>query len=253
MSEKVPHANYYDWLNKTSILSSSILIVSIIISVFLLVLEFSKFSEIAIKEFFNCSLAFFSVIYFVIDSIQSYVFHKAENIRTLDFIDNSLDSSFSEKNSTDYFSNDEVKAGINKLGINNFENVFFTKCITSKMLPKEYIKLSIIFIIFLSVCIFSNKEIITLVFQSALPFTIILQTFKLYKLNSKVKSVFDNYKLIFKSVNEENIIQNIINNIIIYEKNLSWAGILLDSKMFNKMNAELSLEWEKIKQKHCKV
>lgn len=193
------------------------------------------------------------MIYFVIDSIQSYVFHKAENIRSLDFIDNSLDSSFSEKNSSHYFSNDEVKAGINKLGINNFENVFFTKCITSKMLPKEYIKLSIIFIIFLSVCIFSNKEIITLVFQSALPFTIILQTFKLYKLNSKVKSVFDNYKLIFKSVNEENIIQNIINNIIIYEKNLSWAGILLDSKMFNKMNAELSLEWEKIKQKHCKV
>ncbi|MCC9062837.1 hypothetical protein [Flavobacterium piscisymbiosum] len=253
MSEKVPHANYYDWLNKTSIFSSSILVVSIIISVFLLVLEFFKFSVEGIKEFFNCALAFLSVIYFVIDSIQSYVFHKAESIRSLDFIDNSLDSSFSEENSKDYFSNEEVKVGINKLGINNFENVFFTKCITSKMLPKEYIKLSIVFVVFLFVCIFSNKEIITLVFQSALPFTIILQTFKLYKLNSNVKSVFNNYKLIFKSVNEEKIVQNIVNNIIIYEKNLSWAGISLDSKIFKKMNTQLSSEWEKIKQKHCKV
>ena len=253
MSEKVPHANYYDWLNKTGVFSSSILVVSIIISIFLLILEFFKFPEIEIKEFFNCVLAFLSVIYFIVDSIQSYVFHKAENIRNLDFIDNSLDSSFSEKNSKDYFSNDEVKVGINKLGINNFENVFFTKCITSKMLPKEYIKLSIVFVVFLSVCIFSSKEIITLVFQSALPFTIIQQTFKLYKLNSNVKSIFNNYKLIFKSVNEESAIQNIINNIIFYEKNLSWAGILLDSKIFKKMNVELSSEWERIKQKHCKV
>jgi len=253
MSEKVPQANYYNWLDKTSIFSNSILVVSIIISIFLLTLEFLKLPETGIKEFFNCSLAFLSVIYFVLDSIQSYVFHKAESIRSLDFVDNSLDSSFSEMNSKDYFSNDDVQVGINKLGINNFENVFFTKCVTAKMLPKEYIKLSIVFVVFLFVCIFSNKEIITLVFQSALPFTIIQQTFKLYKLNSNVKLVFNNYKLIFKSTNEENIIQNIVNNIIIYEKNLSWAGILLDGKLFDKMNTELSTQWEEIKKKHCKT
>lgn len=253
MSEKVPQEKYYNWLKKTNVACSSILYVTMIISIFLLILELFKFPQIIrTKEYLNCSLAWLSVVYFVIDSIQGYVFHKAENIRILDFIDNSLDSNFSEKNSRDYYSNDEVQVGIYKLGVNNFENVFFTKCITSKMLSKEYVRLAIVFVVFLSVCIFSSKEFITLIFQTVLPFTIIQQTFKLYKLNSNVKSVFDNYKLIFKSGNEENIIQNIVNNMIIYEKNLSWAGVLLDTGMFNEMNKVLSSEWEEIKRKNCK-
>ena len=35
-----------------------------------------------------------------------------------------------------------------------------------------------------------------------------------------------------------------------YEGTISWANILLDEKIYNKMNEVLSKEWERIKQEY---
>lgn len=252
MTKFIPYQINYSWLKITGAFSNCLIYCSAIISIVLLAMEVITIScdTTVIKHFLNCCLAWISVVYFGNEMVQSFIFHKAEALRNLDFIDNSLNSKFSEKNSEGYYSNDILQKGIYKMGVNGFENSFFTKSVTGKMLQREIIKLIIVSLLLLSVSLFSSSKVVTMIFQLALPLVIIQQTIKLYSLNSKVSEIFFNYKSIFTSTKPVNMTSNIIKNVINYEKNLSWAGISLDSDVFNKMNDELSAEWNVIKQNH---
>lgn len=249
MKRIVPNEVSYDWLKYTAMISTGLLYSSTIVSLLILAIEIFKFEDINLTDYLNRSLAFMSIVYFITEFCQSCIFHKAESLRNLDFIDNSFNSKFAQKNSSGYYSNDEVEAGILKMGINNFENTFFTKSITAKMFNKE-LKKMIFVVLLILVCVLTSPKIIIVIFQLALPLSIIQQAIKLYIFHCKVESIFYNYKEIFSKTNQDNISPNIIKNVVNYEKILSWAGIPLDSEIFNKMNDELSEQWTDIKKTH---
>ena len=102
------------------------------------------------------------------------------------------------------------------------------------------------------VCILTSPKAIILVSQLALPFVIIQQTFKLYIFHCRVEGIFYNYKEIFSKTNQNDIVPNIVKNVINYEKILSWAGIPLDTKIFKKLNEDLSQQWIDIKKAHVR-
>ncbi len=250
MSKIVPHTVNYDWMRYTKIISSFTLYSSALISLTILFMELFKICNPEIVDVLNKTLALLSITYFISEFCQSLIFHKAESKRNLDFIDNSFNTKFAEKNSSGYYSNDEVEIGIVKMGINGFENAFFTKSITAKMFKKELISFVIILVLFLAVCLYTTPKILIVISQMALPLAIIQQTIKLYCFHCRVDDIFFNYKSIFSLTTKENIIPSIIKNVISYEKTLSWAGIPLDSKIFNNMNDELSSRWIEIKEDH---
>ena len=124
----------------------------------------------------------------------------------------------SEENSQGYFSNDNFTPSIYKLGVNGFENSFFTKSISSKMIAPNIIKSLIILILFLFVIFYTDQSTLISLVQIVLPFTIIQQTVRLIIFHSHVNKVFDNYKHIYSNVAKTKRGPLIINNVINYEK-----------------------------------
>lgn len=86
--------------------------------------------------------------------------------------------------------------------------------------------------------------------QVALPLTIIQQFIRLVTLHFRVNSIYNQFKLIFTSIDGQKRDSYLITNVINYESTLAWAGILLDSKIYTKQNETLSQDWENIKIKH---
>lgn len=243
MNRIVPHQINYNWLKYTSLMSNALLYSSALLSLISLVIEILQFE--AIPQL-NVGLAIISVLYFLNEFAQSYIFYKAEALRNLDFIDNSFNTRFAEDNSTGYYSNDDVQVGVVKMGLNNFENVFFTKKVSAIMFNRELWKVLLVFVIML-IAIVTSTKVVVVVFQLALPFVIIQQAIKLYIYNCKVSDIFSSYKDIFSSTDRDDAVPLILRNVISYEKLLSWINIPLDSKIFHKMNNELSGKWAVIK------
>jgi hypothetical protein len=251
MNKIVPFKTYYNRVKTIGNLGTVLLYTSGLISITVLFIDKNSFQNKEIfQNYLNTLLAVFSVIYFFSNIVQSYFFQNAEHHRKNDFTDNSFNTKLSEKNSTNYFSNDNIETGVLKLGVNCFENSFFTRNVSSKMLIKESTKSAIILCLFVLVAAVTDSEIFMTLLKMALPLTIIQKTVKLLILHQRVSKVFFDFKQIFTNVNETMRPSLIINNVINYEKSLSWACVTLDSKVFDKMNAELSIEWERIKNEH---
>jgi hypothetical protein len=248
MTKKVPHDKIYKIVNKLSKGLNWILIISTIISVSIIILNnLSLDVNPNISLWLSIILALLAVVFFVLDVIQSHIFHRAELQRKNDFIDNSLKTKLADANSKGFFTNDELNNGIYKLGVNCFESSFFTKTISSKMLSKQLTNTIVIWIVIIFVIFTAPNNIFIEILLLTLPFTILNETRKLYRLNRNVELVFSNFKKIFNSTKKSKREFLIIDNVITYEKSLSYGSIPLDSKIFNEMNDELSTEWNKIK------
>jgi len=251
MNKIVPFNTYYDRVKRIDNIGTFLLYASGLISIAILLIDKSFFpNKEVFHNYLNSLLAVFSVIYFFFNILQNYFFQNAEFHRKNDFTDNSFKTKLSEKNSTNYFSNDNIENGILKLGVNCFENSFFTRNILGKMVIKESVKSAIILCLFILVAAVTDNRIFVTLLKMALPLSIIQKTVKLLILHQSVSKVFFGFKQIFAYVNEAMQPSLIINNVINYEKSLSWACITLDSKVFKKMNDELSIEWERIKNEH---
>jgi hypothetical protein len=251
MTRKVPHDKIYKIVNKLSKILNWILIISTFISV--LVIIFNNFNlNISPNTSLTLSkiLAFFAVFFFIIEIIQSHIYHRAELQRKNDFIDNSLKTKLADENSKGYFTNDEVNNGIYKLGVNCFENSFFTKSISSKMLTKQLIYTIVIWLVIWFVILSTPNSVFVEVILLTLPFTVLNETLKLYRLNRNVETVFCNFKKIFSSTKKSKREFLIIDNVINYEKSLSYSSVPLNSPLFVEMNDELSIEWNEIKKEH---
>lgn len=252
MSRIVPHEINYKTINKISGIASLVLYASATIALMLLFIDKTNFvtsKEIHNKNL-NSGLAILAILYFVIDIIQNYLFQQAELNRKNDLIDNSFETKLSDENSQGYFSNDNFPTGIYKLGVNVFENSFFTKSISQKMIAPGIIKSVLILVLFLLVIFYTDQSTLTALIQIALPFTIVQQTIRLIFFYHYIKKVVDTYKYIFANVAKNKRSPLIIDNVINYEKTLSWGGIQLDSKLFNKHNPKLTIDWEALKNKY---
>src|SRR5215831_1603186 len=75
----------------------------------------------------------------------------AQSKRRDDFLDNSLGSSFSPNPSIGYYDNDEIPLGIYKVAVNQFENCFFTYCLSRAVIFRK-IMMPILIMVSVGVC-----------------------------------------------------------------------------------------------------
>lgn len=249
MTRKVPYEKSYDFVNKISSTLSIILILTTTISVAILILDKletqSKFTHLL-----NIVLVILSVSYFIFEILQRHLFHEAEFERKNDFIDNGLKLKLSEENSSGYFNNNDLKKDIYKLGINCFESSLFTKSITKRMLKKHLIQTGIIFLLIFTLIFTVTDNLLIQILLLALPYSILNDTLKIYRLHKNTDTVFKQFSNIFSTTKNGKLDYLILDNIINYEKSLSRAAILLDSKIFKKMNPDLSTKWNELKVKY---
>lgn len=254
MTKVVPYKKDFDLVSLVEKISNTILWSSVVISVATIIISYSEIQKSTaenLTSILNAVNCIFAVSYFLSDIISNYLFQKAEAKRRDDFFDNSLNSSHSEENSNEYFTNDNITPSIKKMGVNCFENSFFTKSISGKMLKPMIIKSIVVFLLFLILAITNNHLFVTAL-QIALPYTIIQQTIRLFVFHNRIENICKRFRQIFTTHNKKTITKSILHNVSSYETTLSWACIKLDSKLFDKMNDELSEKWNKIKTK-CNI
>lgn len=251
MNKIVPFNVDYKLVSRIDLFAQALLYISVIVSVLTLVtekyVETNKEQTLYFFTALNCVLA---IGYFVADIILGYVFQAAETKRRNDFFDNSLSTQLANKNTVGYFSNDQLQPGVIKLGVNSFENSFFTKNVSGKMLLPMVIKSIVIVFLFLCVAFIPDKKLFTTILQLALPYTIIQQTIRLFVFKHRIDNIFEKFKAIFSSTTDGQKMNLIIHTVTSYEATLAWGCIQLDSTKFDKMNPELSIEWEEIKRRH---
>jgi hypothetical protein len=250
MPRRVPYEVEYSLVKKFDNVSKYVLSFSALLSVIVIVNEHANFviNKERINDSLNAILGILGITYFLLDMFTNLLFQNAESNRKNDFIDNSFKTNLSDSNSEEYFSNDNIDSGIYKLGVNCFENCFFSKEITKMMLMPMIIKSMLIILLYLFVVIFTNQKTAISVLQISLPFAIISQTIRVIVLSRNLKQVAQNFKNIFSTLGVKKQNPLIIDNVINYEKALSAAYIQFDSKLFKKHNNRLSIEWERLKQ-----
>lgn len=115
------------------------------------------------------------------------------------------------------------------------------------MLTKHLIQSGIVLLLIITLIFTVTDNLLIQILLLALPYSIVNDTIKIYTLHNNTDAVFKQFTHIFTTVKKGKLDYLIIDNIINYEKSLSRAEILLDNKIFNKMNKNLSEKWEELK------
>jgi len=227
------------------------LYISVVLGIsILLVIRFKKSDAIQYSDNINYIVGTLSLFYFIGDLSKRFLLMLAEQRRRKDFIDNSLETNLSDFKSKGYYSNEEISPGIYKMGVNCFENAFFSSAISGKMIFRLIILSLLVILIFCLLIMSSDKITIATFLQFALPYSILQETIIVVIYYFQVNSILNYFKLLFSSAQEHKRDLLLIHNIINYESTISWAGVILSNRIFKKYNEELSAQWERIKQDH---
>lgn len=191
----------------------------------------------------NCiSLVIFHIISFYKELLQ----FKAEQQKRKDLYDNSFGTKLSESRSEGYYSNDEVSSGYMKLAVNNFESVFFTYRIMKEDLRNSIVRAIAVVLLFICVSLLGLQKIFILMIQITLPLTIVVDSIRFIVTYHRISEIYKDYRKLFEKIDgirEADILNQIVN----YTAALSAGSVLLNDRTYHRLNATLSVEWDKIK------
>lgn len=166
---------------------------------------------------------------------------KAAGLGRKDFFDNSFETKYVEgRNSEEYFTNDELKAGFYKMGVNLFENVFFTREITAEMKKRKTLPVIMLLVILLVLAFWGYKNIFIgiPILQLFLSVYFLGSLVKLYQLHNCCDSYFISLQKIFSDMefksNPDKCKVEIMKLYVDYETSKAWASVKVDSKLYEK-------------------
>jgi len=253
MNKKVPFKNKFDTAKKYDKISTCLLYISTILLIGNFILcKTTNIPTLIIRwiEIINClTIISFSIVEFVMD----YIHFEAEVHRREDLIDNSFASHFAEDRTAGYYTNDDLKSGLYKMGVNNFESCFFSYNIAKQDLTFLWLKSIILSLLFIFVGIAGYDEVLIFIVQLSIPVVLLQQSIKHTLFAIRLKNVLERYRTLFSNLKSSKNKKNdseIIRDILEYEATISWGNILLDEKTYNKMNTSLSDQWEKLKEEY---
>lgn len=247
----VPFKVNFELVKKIDQILLWMLYISVILGIAILVInKWLKITGDAYAGNLNYVVGILALFYFIGDVSKRFLLQLAEQRRRRDFIDNSLNTSLSDYQSEGYYSNEQLDPGVYKMGVNCFENSFFSMSISSRMIKGLVLQSLIVLVIFSMLIIEADKVTVATFLQFALPYTVLQQTIILIIYYFQVNTIFNYFKLVFGSAQEQKRDLLIIHNVINYESTIAWAGVILSDHFFKTMNNDLSEKWEDIKQEH---
>lgn len=218
------------------------------------------FIVILIISVFNIYNSLEFLIYLLIILNSSYIFlslfddiiikNNAELERRKTLISDAFSINLTSKKTVGYYNNN-FSPSIKKLGSDSFESILYTKKNLSMMLLTEGIKTFVIFMIWLIIITkFNNTDLLYNLTQTFFSFEILLRFIKLVYYYSCVSKLYDNFYELYitKGYKEKRDQAIVLEYVMNYECLKNYCHILLSSKNFDKINDDLSCEWEKMKQ-----
>jgi len=206
---------------------------------------------IKILEYINLILI---ILLYTIDIVaNTFLQPSVSRYRQINFLDNSLGTKLLGDKSTNYFDNENIKYGIYKLLVNNFENCFFTYSIAKEMRFSLVLKNVIFSILLITTAYFGfiNSSISLPAVQIILSSLFVTELIHHLNFVSKLKSLLEKYKEIFTQLYEKPYLKNDIKDpirlLMEYETILSYNKSELSDKVYEKLREQLTNKWLKMK------
>lgn len=193
--------------------------------------------------------------YFVIDNYLSiFKIPKVEDKRRVHLLTNSFNVPLDNERTNKYYNND-LEPSLLKLGANIFENSLFAERVTHEMAKRERKKVGIFVIVFVTALMLRTTEIelISILAQTLFASTLFPAYLRLEVLHFKNKAIFDSLHDIFLLYNQrtnddnERLSAKMLDCFVKYESAKAYSGVKQDSKIFHKINPQVTQEWEEIK------
>lgn len=221
--------------------------ISAVLSIAVLFLESDNgfFREMAVIAFSILVIVLFVITLF----LRLYLIPRASNKRNLNFFTKAFNVPLTHERVEGYYNNDFIDP-IKRLAAQVFENSHFSKSIALHMAIRERTKVGLYILIWL-ICLINRKteiDIVLAVTQVVFSEQIFSKFIRLEWLRMNCERVYEKMYSLFQSKPSKNEFAAItISMVTMYEAIKSNAGITFNSKLFDKLNHDLSLEWEQIK------
>lgn len=232
----------YDISNKLIKYSIIIFYINLFISIIIL-------NNFMYRDVFVIISIILSILYVLLTNINEMYFkNNAENERRKSLIKESFKINTTLRETNKYYNNNE-NPSIEKLGLNCYESVYFTKKVVDKMMLGETIKLIILSILYVIFLIrIENLDFLLIATQTLFSSEFAFQFIKLcyYKFQlDKICKEFEQICFILGFSNEDSKVL-LLDATMDYECLKSYCKISTSSKIFFDNNEKWSKEWENI-------
>ncbi|HBK59712.1 MAG TPA: hypothetical protein DDZ84_02820 [Firmicutes bacterium] len=183
---------------------------------------------------------------------------EAEKIRRDGLIDSAFGSRLADRGAEGYYDNEGVNEGLGKLLTTIHQNSFVSDRTVTAMYRKVERLNVVAFIILLSVAVVSSvhSQAFIAILQAFLSLSFLGKAIKLGNLKKGLEQVNSNCKLIWEDIGYADEGQldlicqgRIIREAIRYETMLSYASIMLDSKIYLRQNDEATDAWHDLRKR----
>jgi hypothetical protein len=202
----------------------------------------------------NAVATVFGIAYIAVEIVANAKFFQGGRKKRLDLVDHAFDTNMSGEKSVGYFNAGGARSGIYRLGVLTFENSLFTSEVAKSQLFSKWLFSSILCTTFFFYASMGNKEKFNLIIQLAATGIFIHETIRFQLYSNRMSSIYACFLTLFNTLktqaDKSSMDGEIIKNVLEYEATHAWACVLLSTKNFNKLNPDLSLRWEDLKQQY---
>ena len=238
-------SDLYNIINKLNNIGNILFLINIILTL-ALSLNFNYRNNVIIASII------LTISYIVIININEMYFNnRAENERRKSLLKESFDAPLTLKETNKYYNNKELPS-VEKLGLNSYESVFFTKNVVDKMIVKDLIRMIILIIVYIILMIkIENLDILLVITQTLFSSEFIFYFVKLIYYKFQLEKIYNEFHNIFFITKKDDKNRNalIINSVMEYECLKSYCEISTSSKIFFDNNDKWSIEWNSILKK----
>ncbi|MDO4648307.1 MAG: hypothetical protein Q4B26_06620 [Eubacteriales bacterium] len=257
MASQVPQKNDFDNAQCWDKYSNRIRWIIGVVSLVPIVLSILKIDNDVANKIIGFTLLTMAILNIYTKYRYAKLFRKAEFTRRNGFLDNAFGTKLADIESIGYYDTDDIELGYRKFLANLHENSFYSNKIGKEMYEKTEKLLIAGVIAFLTITIpniFDMQVVVALV-----DLLIAAEIFEEYQnlktFTEETEKVIDECKSIWES---EKLNKKVSNKTIAaimkayshYESTMAYASIILDSEIYNKLNAPLTAEWNEMKNRY---
>ncbi len=208
---------------------------------------FGELGELILKVAFLLLTVLLFALFLV---AKLYFIPSAERLRRKQLLSDAFETSLTPAVTKRYYNN-SYEPSHQRLAANIMENAFFGSNITSSMLRRVRFRCGTYLLVWLGALAFrqTSMDIVLWITQLVFSVDIIAYWMCLEVLRVRHQRVYDDLYQHFLHAHDQSTsigIASILDIFATYESNKAIAGVLLDSKIFNKENPQLSGQWKVI-------
>ena len=152
-----------------------------------------------------------------------------------------------------YYTNDKLSQGPYKMIVNCAENCYFTKSIAKAMIPQIIVKNVLCGLAFLTIAYIGIKDSLVAIPILQILLSTLFFTELVHHINfiEKLEQLFEQFKTFFiNKPNEQQLLQEAVLFFLDYETTLAYNKAPLSDAVYERLNEQLSKEWEELKDRY---